>query len=445
MLEPYEVPKPDAAVPLNEPTSTGTDATNSLPSGWKAVRLGEIAAIRLGRTPSRAEKKYWSEPKVPWVSISDLNNGIITATRESISELAHHETFRGEIVEPGTLLLSFKLTIGKTGILGIPAVHNEAIASLQLSSELVDRDFLAYSLQGFDYDDYLDAYVKGRTLNRDKLEQLVITLPPLSEQRAIAHVLRTVQRAKEATEQVIAEARELKKSLMRHLFTYGPVPVEEADKVRLKETEIGPVPEHWSVGKLGDLADVVSGGTPRRTEPRYWGGHIPWVKTGEINYRTITKTGEHITQEGLEDSSARIIPAGTVLMAMYGQGVTRGRVAVLGIDAAINQACAAFVTSRLNNWFLFSYMTHSYEAIRELGHGAHQKNLSAQLLKSVYVPVPPFEEQEKIAIELKPLDQKLAAEESRLASLDALFQSLLHHLMTGKVRVNHIAQSLGVE
>src|SRR5260221_12123428 len=93
-----------------------------------------------------------------------------------------------------------------------------------------------------------------------------------------------------------------------------------------KKNEIGEIPQSWQVVKLGEISKVVSGGTPDRSKAEYWGGDIPWVKTGEINYYIINKTEERITKKGLENSSARIIPAGTLLMAMYGQGITRGRV-----------------------------------------------------------------------------------------------------------------------
>ena len=312
---------------------------------------------------------------------------------------------------------------------------------LELDRNRADERFVAYFLSQADAWRALASGAKGstnrqRVHEREFLQLIEIPLPPLSEQRAIAHVLRTVQRAKEATEAVIAATRELKKSLMWHLFTYGPVPVDQVAQVPLKETEIGPVPEHWEVVRLGEIADIVTGGTPSRSVREYWGGGIPWVKTGEVNYQRIMHTEETITEEGLANSSARILPAGTLLMAMYGQGVTRGRVALLGIEAAINQACAA-IQPRIPTSieFLFQYFWHSYERIRSLGHGAHQKNLSVTLLKTVLLPIPPVQEQEAIAAILNAVDAKYEAEARRSAALDALFNSLLHHLMTGKVRV----------
>ena len=263
-----------------------------------------------------------------------------------------------------------------------------------------------------------------------------IPLPLLPEQHAIATTLRTVQETKEKTDAVIAATKALKAAMMKHLFTYGPVPPEDAEKVGLKETEIGQVPEEWDFKPLGNISKISSGGTPSRIEPSYWNGEIPWIRTGEINYSIIDKTEEKITKAGLENSAARIVPKGTLLMAMYGEGVTRGRVGITGIDAAINQAVAAiFPSEKISTQFLYCYLEFSDEKNRSLGHGAHQRNLSATIIKTILIPVPPKETQQQIIEILTNIDQKLAAEQSRKEALDTLFASLLHDLMTAKIRV----------
>lgn len=148
-------------------------------------------------------------------------------------------------------------------------------------------------------------------------------------------------------------------------------------------------------------------------------------------------TEERITQEGLENSAARILPAGTLLMAMYGQGVTRGKVAILGIDATLNQACAAITPTGadLSPRFAFHYLQFAYERIRVLGHGANQKNLNSHLVGSIPIPLPPPPEQEEIADALTAIDAKLRSVEHENDLLGELFNALLEGLMTGKVGV----------
>jgi type I restriction enzyme S subunit len=101
------------------------------------------------------------------------------------------------------------------------------------------------------------------------------------------------------------------------------------------------LPIEWESAVLGDIADVTTGGTPSRSKPEYWGGDIPWIATGAIDFNVITEPIEYISEAGLKNSSARLYPKGTLLMAMFGQGVTRGKVAILGMDATFNQACSA--------------------------------------------------------------------------------------------------------
>ncbi|MEH2191694.1 MAG: restriction endonuclease subunit S [Nostoc sp.] len=193
------------------------------------------------------------------------------------------------------------------------------------------------------------------------------------------------------------------------------------------------LPSHWKSAKLGEIAHITSGGTPSRNKLEYWNGDIPWVKTGEINYGIITSTEEKITYDGLNNSSTKIIPANTLLMAMYGQGVTRGRVAILGIDAAINQACAAIYINNGNTLtdFLFYSLYYSYEKIRNLGHGANQKNLNSALIKSIEVYLPTLPEQKTIAHTLRTI-QKAKETHQRELELErerkaALMQYLFTH------------------
>jgi len=135
---------------------------------------------------------------------------------------------------------------------------------------------------------------------------------------------------------------------------------------------------------LGKIAKIVSGGTPSRAKPEYWGGDVPWVKTASINYQTILSGDEYLTQEGLKSSSTRMIPKGTILMAMYGQGKTRGQVGRLGIEAAINQACAALLLKDgVNRDFVYCQLVFQYSNIRNLSNSGNQDNLNASLIRSI--------------------------------------------------------------
>ena len=240
--------------------------------------------------------------------------------------------------------------------------------------------FLKYLVHNDEFIDHAKSTTSGVQHPRtswSSLKEFHLSLPPIPEQKKIAHILSTVQRAIEAQERIIQTTTELKKALMRKLFTEG---LRNEPK---KQTEIGPIPESWEFTKIGEIAQLKSGGTPSRKKPAYWdGGDINWIKTGEVNYCRIVRTEEKITKAGLEGSSAKIFPAGTLLVAMYGQGVTRGKVAITGIDAATNQACAAiFPLAEVRTKYLYYFLEYNYDTIRSFAHGANQKNLSADLDK----------------------------------------------------------------
>lgn len=197
----------------------------------------------------------------------------------------------------------------------------------------------------------------------------------------------------------------------------------------------GDVPPSWAADELGNRCTVSSGGTPARDVDAFWaGGTIPWVKTAEVNYRLVTETAEHITEEGLSGSSAKLLPPDTVLLAMYGQGVTRGRVAMLGVEAASNQACAAIQTdsSVLLPKLLYHLLAAQYEFIRGRAHGGQQQNLNLDLVRDLPIAYPiDLDEQRRIVEALDVIDGivNLHGEQQRI--LRALFVSLFQGLLLG--------------
>lgn len=183
---------------------------------------------------------------------------------------------------------------------------------------------------------------------------------------------------------------------------------------------------------LGSIAKITSGGTPERTKPAYWNGTIPWVKTAQIQNCTITAecVDEWITQEGLEHSSARLIPKGTILMAMYGQGKTRGQVAILGIDATINQACAAIrLEPEANRDYVYQQLLYRYESIRALSNTGSQENLNAELIREIAFPLLALEEQEAIAQVLAVWDTAIQKTEQLIAAKERHYSHELSRLI----------------
>lgn len=165
-----------------------------IPDNWRWVRLSSLANLKIGKTPARGFAEYWTNGKYPWVSISDMKqNEEIYETKEMVSEIAAKEQM-GAISPKGSLIMSFKLTVGRTSILGIDAYHNEAIITIECFSDTdtTCRDFLMHVLPLLsNLGDSKDA-IKGKTLNSKSLASLLIPLPPLNEQSRIIHFVRRI-------------------------------------------------------------------------------------------------------------------------------------------------------------------------------------------------------------------------------------------------------------
>lgn len=210
---------------------------------------------------------------------------------------------------------------------------------------------------------------------------------------------------------------------------------QETTKPGYKKTKLGWIPKEWDFLKVKEIAQLSSGGTPDRKERTYWNGTISWITTGEINFNLIVKSNEHISELGLKNSSAKIFPKGTILVAMYGQGKTRGKTALLGIDASTNQACAAIITnSRVDSRFLFYYFKHSYRRLRALSHLGNQDNLNIELIKNFDIHLPPKDEQQKIAEILGAWDSAIEKTRALIVAKEQQKKALMQQLLTGKKR-----------
>jgi len=192
----------------------------------------------------------------------------------------------------------------------------------------------------------------------------------------------------------------------------------------------------WEGKKLSDVSDISSGGTPSRSEESFWNGSIPWVSTSLIDFNIICKADEYITEKGLKNSSAKLFPKGSLLMAMYGQGKTRGKISVLGIDASTNQACGVIVPNQLlvNNWFLFQNLSGRYDEIRDLSNQGGQENLSSGIIKDINVFFPFLEEQKKIANFLSSIDEKINLLKEKKALLEEYKKGMMQKIFNQEIR-----------
>jgi len=400
----------------------------SLPNGWKNYKFGDLC--------DRVKDSYQpvENGETPYIGLEHLAQGLpVLIGKGKESEVKSSKTaFKAGDVLFGKL----RPYLRKGTQIEFDGICSTDILAFRAKT-ICESNYLKYVIHSDEFIAHAKSTTSGVQHPRTSwpsLREFRISLPPLPEQKKIAHILSTVQRSIEAQERIIQTTTELKKALMHKLFTAG------LRNEPQKETEIGLVPESWTVCKVGDVAKTQSGGTPSRDVPENWnGGNIPWVKTAEINYFVVNDTEEKITPIGLTNSAAQIFPAGTLLMAMYGQGITRGRVGLLGINAATNQACASITPTdekQLSSVFMYYFFQYHYENLRKLGHGANQRNMNAALIRGFPLSFPKHDEQTSVVAVFATLDAKRGHHERKKAQLQDLFRTLLHELMTAKTRVH---------
>jgi len=264
--------------------------------------------------------------------------------------------------------------------------------------EILLPELLPFLMQAETFHEHSKRESKGSVnpyVNFSDLAWYEFALPPLEEQRRIAEVLQATQANSEAIRHTVASSKDVLDSFL--------------------ETQLDPKRQKWTEASIQDLFLVQSGGTPSRRKREYWGGSVPWVKTGEVRYQVINETEEKITEIGLKNSSAKLVPAGTVLVALFGQGPTLGRVGMLGIEAATNQACACIIPNNDQSIrFLYFFLQRQYERMRALARGANQPNLNLTIIKNLKVPLLPIEQQLEWVSRIEEISSAVTKAKARL-------------------------------
>ena len=277
-----------------------------------------------------------------------------------------------------------------------------------IPNDSVDIGYLAYAMEHMNLAKYYSGATIPHIYFKDYQKEL-FPLPSLDEQRKIAAVLDKISGLIAKRRQQLDKLDELVKS--RFIEMFGGI----------HDSKLYPYVA------IGSFTTVLSGGTPDRKVDNYWrNGNVRWVKTAELQNCVITDTEERITQEGMDNSSAKKVPVGSVLIAMYGQGKTRGMTGYLAVECTTNQACACILpTPKINQTFLWQYMILSYDKLRNMAKGGNQPNLNIGIIKSFPVLLPPMALQEQFAVFVTKTDKSEFAIQKSLEELEILKKALM--------------------
>ena len=416
------------------------DAYFEIPANWRWARIGDIFDLVNGKAFKPTD---WSEQGVPIVRIQNLND-----------PNAPYNCFSGEIEEKymlngGELLFSWSGTPGTSfGAFiwkGGKAVLNQHIFIVYPKIHL-DLDYTKYALNAelriFIAKAHGGAGLKHIT--RKEFDSCYLPIPPLAEQKRIVAKIEELlpyidryekawsrledfnkrfptdmqksilqlaiqgklvpQRPEEGTgEALYQQIQNEKQSLIRsgQLKKEKPLPEITSDEIPFD------IPESWKWARIGDLFNVGTGMTPLKSESRFYvNGTIPWVNSALTSQRYIEKVDTRITKYALANTSLTVYPPHTIIVAMYGQGKTRGQTSELLVPATVNQACAALGNYLENQDFInyvYYYYQYNYEILRKKAEGTSQPNLNLQKIKDMIIPLPPLAEQKRIVAKLEEL------------------------------------------
>ena len=438
------------------PTGYRMTELGPLPQEWQVVRLGDlvergILVMRNGFPQGEHNETGMGVPHLRPFNIA--NDGTLDLSQIKFvappSDDDPHWLHPGDVIFNNT---NSEELVGKTALFnrdGRFVLSNHMTFLRVLEPDQIDPYWLARLLHLFwhlgVYRALCRRHVNQASVSLERLKGIHIPLPPLPEQRAIAHVLRTVQGAKEATERVIAALRELKKSLMRHLFTCGPVPVGDvgaqrrcAPTVPLQETDIGPIPAHWRVVRLGEVAEkpqygYTTSATDQPVGPKFL--RITDIQEGRVLWAAVPYC--EIAQSDMERF---LLKTGDILVARIG--------ATTGKTFLVTECPPAVFASYLIRVRVLSegpilpdflwYYTNTpryWEQINASKGGRLKQGINIPVLQNLLLPLPPLPEQRAIAEVLRAVDRKIEAEQARRQALEALFKALLHDLMTARRRL----------
>ena len=422
---------------------SGLPWVGPIPEGWEVVPLLGVASERDESNKGMAEDNLLS-----------LSYGRIVQKDMASNDGLLPESFETyQVVHPDDIV--FRLTDlqnDKRSLRTAPVTQKGIITSAYLAvvPRFINSRYFAYLLRSYDLTKVFYSMGGGlrQSMKYDDVKRLPVLKPTHDEQLAIANFLDretakidTLIAEQEALLALLAEKRQ---ATISHAVTRSLDP-----DVPMKDSGIawlGGVPAHWKVGALGYLSSIQTGSTPDRENPRYWNGSIPWIKTGEVSWTAIREAEEFITEDALANTAVKISGPGTLLMAMYGQGVTRGRVALLEIDATYNQACAAMSFGpRIVPKFARYFFMAAYDYVREGGNETSQMNLSAGIITKMRITVPPLEEQEAIVESLDLRVSELDALEVEANRATVLLRerrsALIAAAVTGKIDVRGQVES----
>jgi len=420
-------------------------------SDWRVLRIKDIGYVVTGRTPSKYHPEHFGT-FLPFITPTDMADRRIIERPSRFLSKEGAEAFERVIVPQGVAVSCIGWQMGKSLLIDRVAATNQQINTIVPNEQMVDVLYLYYSMLNRRAEIFRLGAGGSRTpiVNKSTFEQLSIILPPLAEQRAIAHILGTLDDKIELNRRMNETLEAMAQAHFKSWFVdFDPVRAKaegrqlvgmDAETAALFPgclivSTLGEIPRGWKIGTLRDCCfRVENGGTPRRNEPRYWlPPSIPWLTSAEVRQGFIVSVENAISEEGLANSSAKLWPQGATVVALY--GATAGQVSYLATQACANQACCGLLPLNSFSSYMYLHARRSTTKLETLARGSAQQNLSQEIVAELPTLLPDQELVARFHELVQPLFEHIASNLRQSKTLASMRDTILPKLLSGDIRV----------
>lgn len=426
------------------------------PRRWVYHELQNVCEIRSGIAWDKDQEADSPEDgSIPVIKINNVQDGYL-----DLEEVLHLNEVTESEFEANKARKNWLLVIGsngsgeRVGHCGLIEHDMEFVFASFLygiksdPTHILPR-FLYYSLNRPEVQKRLTSFTAGSTslknLNKSTLTNLVVPTPPLEEQRKIASVLYTVDKVIQKTEEIIDQRERVRTALQQELFRRGieldgsfrPQPSEAPSL--FVERHSRTIPAHWDVEKLGDIGEWVSGKTPSRSEPAFWGGTVPWITAKDMKTLYVMESEDNITKRAIEEG-AKVVSSRSVLVLVRGMILDHTLPVVRPMtDSSFNQDVKAILPDESidPDYLAYWLKAHSNEVLALVTSASHgTKRLATEAFGNLAIPVPPIDEQKSMVERLRTIDELNFKDQAYKARIERLKRALMQDLLSGEVRTH---------
>lgn len=372
------------------------------------INITDVCDIQIGRTPKRSENKYWGQGNT-WVSIADMNNKYIAESKEEVNDLAVKE-YNMKIIPKNTVIMSFKLSIGKVAITKKELFTNEAIAAFMIKDDkILLTEYLYYVLKSYNFDHLVDRAAKGKTLNKRKLEQIEIPITSIEKQQQIINVLNKAENILKKRQQQIEALSNLKQSIFLDMF--GDPFINPYD---------------WKVTTLNELADIIMGQSPPGTSYNTERKGKPLLN-GPTEFSDLYPIEKQWTTD-----PKRLSSEDDILLCV--RGATAGRLNLSDKEYAIGRGLAAIRSNKKEDAnFIFLILDYMYDYFQKTSDGSTFININKKTLENIPVFIVPEKIKQKYNNISNQIELNLKTMKDSLIKLEGMYDSLLHKAFNGEL------------